>query len=118
MPFPHNVYGEYVGYKTDHDPNDRGTSVGPYTSRYMTEKLEQAVREKKIEILDHHQVIRILSDGEKIVWDPVHELKNGAHLLIRCTNLVYATGAYRRLMDRVCIRSANMVRAVWHLRLV
>lgn len=33
VPFPHNVYGEYVGYKTDHDPNDRGTSVGPYTSR-------------------------------------------------------------------------------------
>lgn len=66
VPFPHNVYGEYVGYKTDHDPNDRGTSVGPYTSRYMTEKLEQAVREKKIEILDHHQVIRILSDGEKL----------------------------------------------------
>ena len=47
VPFPHNVYGEYVGYKTDHDPNDRGTSVGPYTSRYMTEKLEQAVREKE-----------------------------------------------------------------------
>ena len=45
VPFPHNAYGEYVGYKTDHDPNDRGTSVGPYTSRYMTEKLEQAVRE-------------------------------------------------------------------------
>lgn len=47
VPFPHNVYGEYVGYKTDHDPNDRGTSVGPYTSRYMTEKLEQAVRERR-----------------------------------------------------------------------
>ena len=30
VPFPHNRYGEFVGYKTDHDPNDRGTSVGPY----------------------------------------------------------------------------------------
>lgn len=92
VPFPHNVYGEYVGYKTDHDPNDRGTSVGPYTSRYMTEKLEQAVREKKIEILDHHQVIRILSDGEKLFGILCMNTENGAHLLIRCTNLVYATG--------------------------
>ena len=30
VPFPHNRYGEFVGYKTDHAPNDRGTSVGPY----------------------------------------------------------------------------------------
>ena len=83
--------GNMWGYKTDHDPNDRGTSVGPYTSRYMTEKLEQAVREKKIEILDHHQVIRILSDGEKLFGILCMNTKNGAHLLIRCTNLVYAT---------------------------
>lgn len=66
--------------------------MGPYTSRYMTEKLEQAVREKKIEILDHHQVIRILSDGEKLFGILCMNTKNGAHLLIRCTNLVYATG--------------------------
>ena len=39
VPFPHDTYGEFVGYKTDHDPNDRGSSAGPYTSRYMTEAL-------------------------------------------------------------------------------
>lgn len=43
VPFPKNRYGEYVGYKTDHDPFSRGTSVGPYTSKMMTEKLEASV---------------------------------------------------------------------------
>lgn len=32
VPFPHNRYGEYVGYKTDHDPRQRATSAGPLTS--------------------------------------------------------------------------------------
>ena len=44
VPFPVNRYGEYVGYKTDHDPRSRATSVGPYTSREMTEVLETLVR--------------------------------------------------------------------------
>ena len=39
VPFPFNAAGEYVGYKTDHDPLQRGTSAGPLTSRYMTEAL-------------------------------------------------------------------------------
>ena len=39
VPFPCNGYGEYVGYKTDHDPNQRGTSAGPLTSKFMTEAL-------------------------------------------------------------------------------
>lgn len=29
VPFPHNSFGEYVGYKTDHDPRQRATSAGP-----------------------------------------------------------------------------------------
>ena len=48
VPFPKNRYGEYVGYKTDHDPRRRATSVGPYTSKQMTEKLEQSVLSKGI----------------------------------------------------------------------
>ncbi|MBP5292884.1 MAG: FAD-binding protein, partial [Clostridia bacterium] len=36
VPFPTNAYGEYVGYKTDHDPRARATSAGPLTSKMMT----------------------------------------------------------------------------------
>ena len=35
VPFPTNEYGEYAGYKTDHDPRSRATSCGPLTSKYM-----------------------------------------------------------------------------------
>lgn len=45
--FPKNEYGEYVGYKTDHDPFARASSVGPYTSKKMTEALEKRVMEQK-----------------------------------------------------------------------
>ncbi|MDD4012443.1 MAG: FAD-binding protein, partial [Sphaerochaetaceae bacterium] len=60
VPFPVNRYGEYIGYKTDHDNHRRATSAGPYTSRYMTERLEDSVKSKGIEILDGKQAIRIL----------------------------------------------------------
>lgn len=63
VPFPVNRYGEYVGYKTDHDPRRRATSVGPLTSNKMTEALERSVMQKNIEILDHRQVIAILTGG-------------------------------------------------------
>ena len=34
--FPQDRFGQFVGYKTDHDPRKRATSVGPYTSRDMS----------------------------------------------------------------------------------
>ena len=96
VPFPKNRYGEYIGYKTDHDPRRRATSVGPYTSRIMTEKLEQAVLEKKIPLLDHTQVIHILSDGEKVYGLVCLRTESseadGRFLVILCRNIVYAVG--------------------------
>ncbi len=29
VPFPRDSYGQFVGYKTDHDPRQRATSIGP-----------------------------------------------------------------------------------------
>ena len=37
VPFPHNEWGEFVGYQTDHDATQRATSAGPLTSRMMAE---------------------------------------------------------------------------------
>lgn len=95
VPFPHDSFGQFVGYKTDHDPNDRGTSVGPYTSRYMTEALEKAVREKQIPIYDHHQVIEILTKNGKIyglLCLKTEEIQGNPYVIFRCQNVVYATG--------------------------
>ena len=61
--FPRSRYGEYVGYKTDHDPRRRATSAGPYTSKRMTQMLEAAVCADGVPMLDGMQVSRILTDG-------------------------------------------------------
>lgn len=92
VPFPHNRYGEFVGYQTDHDSNGRGTSVGPYTSKYMTEALEREVRRKKITIFENHQVIKILTCRNKVYGVVCLDTETGEYLLVKCQNVVYATG--------------------------
>lgn len=64
VPFPHNAFGGYVGYKTDHDPKQRATSAGPWTSNQMYQKLLIQVRQQGTEILDGFEVISLLTVGE------------------------------------------------------
>lgn len=104
VPFPHNRYGEYVGYKTDHDTRKRATSAGPLTSRLMTEKLEAQVKQKGIKIFDRFLVVEILTDrGENkdaqksaigLVALNLDELDspNMGFTLFNCANIIYATG--------------------------
>ena len=65
--FPHNSYGGFVGYKTDHDPRQRATSAGPWTSHQMVQCLLQEIEKKDIPIFDDHDVISLLvHDGQAI----------------------------------------------------
>jgi succinate dehydrogenase/fumarate reductase flavoprotein subunit len=64
VPFPHNSYGEFPGYQTDHDSRRRASSTGPYTSRAMTEALEKEAFRKGIAVIDKTRVIKILCAGE------------------------------------------------------
>jgi succinate dehydrogenase/fumarate reductase flavoprotein subunit len=63
VPFPHDRYGAYPGYKTDNDPRQRATSAGPLTSRLMTECLAREVKKRAIPVLDNHEVIVLLTRG-------------------------------------------------------
>ena len=115
VPFPHNRYGEYIGYKTDHDPRQRATSAGPLTSKFMTEKLEKQVAAKGIKIFDGYQVIALLTDGRPQTADGSREAgtlspqspqavgllaidlaktdaPNRGFTLFNCTNVVWAVG--------------------------
>lgn len=65
VPFPCNGSGEYVGYKTDHDPNQRGTSAGPLTSKFMTEALWREADRYQIPVFEGYQVIEILTKDEE-----------------------------------------------------
>ena len=97
VPFPTNEYGEYVGYKTDHDPYRRATSAGPYTSKLMTEALERSIREKGVAVYDRMQVIRLLVEDGRIVGLICLDLDNAAdegrrYVAFRCANVIWATG--------------------------
>lgn len=110
VPFPENSCGEYVGYKTDHDPLKRGTSCGPLTSKFMTEKLLDAVKERNITVFDKHQVIEILTapgenGGKKCVG--VLTLNLGEiddpekrYVIFSATNVVYATGGEAAMYEQ------------------
>ncbi len=62
VPFPHDRYGGYPGYRTDHDHRGRATSAGPLTSHYMFEALAKRVTERNIPVFHRHQVIALLAE--------------------------------------------------------
>jgi len=99
IPFPHNTYGEYIGYRTDNDPKHRATSAGPYTSKYITDVLEEKIKKEGIGIFDGYQVISILTDKkkEKVIGLMALNLRmlenlDERYVLFNSTNVIYATG--------------------------
>ncbi|ROR73166.1 FAD-dependent oxidoreductase [Bogoriella caseilytica] len=98
VPFPQNRYGEFIGYKTDHDPRRRATSVGPYTSRSMVENTEKKVARNGTPVYDNCRVVDlIVRDGAicgvlLLRTDVPHDGERSPFLLVRTTNVVYATG--------------------------
>ena len=66
VPFPMNASGTFVGYKTDHDPKQRGTSIGPYTSKVMVEKLLAEVRRWDVPIVEGLHVVSLVVSGRRV----------------------------------------------------
>ena len=105
VPFPHNAFGEWAGYKTDHDPRQRATSAGPLTSRYMTEALEREARALGVPVYDGYQVIGIVAEGSAclgLLCLNLNELDGAAHglTLFRCGAVVWACGGEAGLFAR------------------
>ena len=92
VPFPTNEYGEYAGYKTDHDPRSRATSCGPLTSKYMTEALERSVLSKGIEIIDFQRVIKILTEDNTVTGIVMANTVTGEISVISAQNVILCTG--------------------------
>lgn len=97
VPFPFNKWGGYTGYKTDHDPKMRGTSLGPYTSKIMVEYLEKEIHQLGIQIKDHHDCVKLLHSGDRITGALCLDKRNlqsdeyglCIHL---CDNMVFGLG--------------------------
>ncbi len=97
VPFPTNVFGEFVGYQTDHSTEKRATSAGPLTSRYMTEALEKQVIKKGIPIIDHTIIVELITDEKGVIGaigiDREKTIRGASGLCFFLTdNIVLATG--------------------------
>lgn len=97
VPFPTNEYGEFVGYRTDHDNGKRATSAGPLTSKYMTEALERQVLKKGIKIFDNTIIVQLIVENN-IVKGAIGLNKkqlyneNNGFVLFLADNIILATG--------------------------
>ncbi len=92
--FPTDEFGGYPGYKTDHDDTVRATSVGPLTSKFMTQKLENVVFEKnKTALFDKRQVIKILTDNNRVTGIAVLNTVTNLTETFFAENVICATGA-------------------------
>ncbi len=92
--FPKDEFGGYPGYKTDHDNTVRATSVGPLTSKIMTEKLEKVVLNKnRTPFYDNRQVIEILKDGGNAAGVAVLNTETDEFECYYSHNVICATGA-------------------------
>lgn len=92
VPFPVNRYGEFVGYKTDHDPFARATSAGPLTSKFMTEALEKEAKRLQIPVYDNLYAVEVLKDEAGVCGLLCLDKKSGEMVAFRCGDLVLATG--------------------------
>ena len=92
VPFPVNRYGEYVGYKTDHDPYARATSAGPLTSKFMTEALERQASDLQIPVYDHLLAVEVLKDDGGVCGLLCLDTQSGDYQVFCCGNIILATG--------------------------
>lgn len=90
--FPVNRYGEYVGYKTDHDPYARATSAGPLTSKFMTEALQKNAKNLGVEVYSGYLAVEILKHKDSVCGLLCIEKKSGEYVAFKCADIVMATG--------------------------
>jgi len=99
VPFPTNRYGEFVGYKTDHDPYARATSAGPLTSKFMTEALQKQASALNIPIFDGHYAAEILKYEGKVCG--LVCLRGGEPVAFRTNYVVLATGGPAGIYENI-----------------
>ena len=90
--FPVNRYGEYVGYKTDHDPYARATSAGPLTSKFMTQVLEEKAKKLQIPVFDGYLAIEILKNEDYVCGLLCLKKDDGEYVAFKANDIIIATG--------------------------
>ena len=97
VPFPQDAYGQYPGYKTDHDPARRATSTGPYTSRDMCRALIREIKRLNVPVIEGLSVTDLLVCGEGATRRACGALAldvTGKWQAFHSENVVFATGGF------------------------
>ncbi|MDR1053192.1 MAG: FAD-binding protein, partial [Planctomycetaceae bacterium] len=89
--FPTDIFGQFAGYKTDHDPRQRATSVGPYTSRDMCIALIKQVKKLQIPVCENYYCVEILR-WEDRVCGAVFIDEDDKCVSIIAENVIFAVG--------------------------
>ncbi len=92
VPFPHDEFGEYIGYKTDHDPLRRATSCGPYTSREMCLALTKEVKKRNIEVKEAQVAVQLLPHKDRCIGAIFMDWHSGETQSVIAENIIFATG--------------------------
>ncbi|MBO5924393.1 MAG: FAD-binding protein [Lentisphaeria bacterium] len=94
VPFPHDVMGQHIGYKTDHDPKRRATSCGPYTSKNMVQSLIAEVRRRNIKVEENRVAVKLLTDPveNRAVGAIFVNTQNGRFEVVKAENTIFAVG--------------------------
>ena len=99
VPFPTNRYGEFVGYRTDHDTRGRAASAGPLTSRLMTEALEREVRRRDVPILDRCTAFSLLTRDGRAAGVLALDTAEHRLRLVLAAHVILATGGPAQIYD-------------------
>ena len=95
VPFPRDEYGQFIGYKTDHDPLRRATSCGPYTSREMCRRLICEVQARRVPVNENRVVVSLLKSGERACGVIAINLENDSEIELeayQAENVIFAVG--------------------------
>ena len=105
VPFPTNRFGEFVGYRTDHDTRMRATSAGPLTSKLMTEALQRATERAGVSTLSPLQAVRLVTKDKRVhgvhALDTTRLHDDFGLTLIRAPFVVLCTGGPALAYDSV-----------------
>ena len=63
--FPHDRFGQFIGYKTDHDPRRRATSAGPYTSQEMCRAMIAELKRRGTRVAAPRIAVKLLVENRE-----------------------------------------------------
>lgn len=94
VPFPHDEFGQHIGYKTDHDPKRRATSCGPYTSREMCTALTAEAMRLGVTIIQKRLAVSLMvsEDRQRVFGAVFRDIETGEVEEQPANNVVLAVG--------------------------